>query len=210
MGLIVNVFIIAVVVIVLLVATQIFLGGPHSKVNAAEAIANVTSYIRTSYSSAVVNVTSVNASQTPGSWQIVASIIVNSTKPCPSYFIASFDYPQYGFVSRTVNNYTSNCHIAGLQQNLPYNISSAPEAIAMSFNSTVNIPKIKEFVSMYGYKNVNVSARYTNFTMVNGVAFSNVWVVNYTAAGHWVSVLLNRTVILDKLNGMALPVYNSS
>jgi hypothetical protein len=143
-----------------------------------------------------VNITNATPSVYPGSWHILASVVYNGTTPCPTYVIYSFDYPQYGFVYRSENLYTSNCVVYGLAMNRSYIIASAPVAIARSYN--LSIPLVRNFVSEYGYGNVTVNAKFNSFYST----YTNIWIVNYTAP----KVNYSVYVVLTQVGG--IPVSN--
>lgn len=160
--------------------------------SSAEAISNVTNYIETSYPGAAVNITGTNASQYPGSWHIEASVIVNGTRPCPSYFVLVFDYPKYNFVSNVENNYTADCVVNGVQAGRPYTISSYPIAIAWVYG--LHIPQVETFITKYGYSNVNVSASHYNAVTLGAQNYTNIWLVKYTTpeSNSTVEVAINQ------------------
>jgi len=202
MGLITNVFIIVIAVIIILIAAKSIIPSAASHVTLTQALNNVTSYLKTSYPGASINITSINSSASAGSWSILASVITNSSRACPSYFVLSFDYPQYQFVSRVQNTYTSYvnesgtwvCKIGGLQSNAPYQVPSSPAAIALSYN--VSTSPAKPFVAKYGYPNVTVYANYANSLVLDGVNYTNMYMVNYTSplSNHTVSIVLNQYI----------------
>ncbi len=178
MDLVTKVFIIAVAIIVVVGIVKFAVQSAPQPVSKAEAIANVTHYLQQSTPiGTLVNITSVTASQYSGSWHIIAGIIIDGTSPCPSYYVDSFDYPQYGFVSRLENNYTANCIVNGLNAN--YDIGYYPVAIAQSYS--LNISQVKNFVSKFGYNNVQVNANHIASQQINGMNYSNIWIVYYTA-----------------------------
>ncbi|MEM0087309.1 MAG: hypothetical protein QW774_01070 [Candidatus Micrarchaeaceae archaeon] len=154
--------------------------GAGSHVSAQQAKALVLSDLANTYPNAEINITNITPSQFPGSWHIIASIVINATKPCPSYFIYSFDYPQYGFVYRVENNYTSDCVVYGLLRNSSYIIASYPVAIARSYS--MRIPSIDNFVNRFGYNNTIVHASYYPSFSIFGTNYTKVWLVNYSAA----------------------------
>ena len=193
MNLMVKALVIAVVVIALAVIATSLFSSVQKPMSASEAISNVTKYIVTSYPGAVVNITSINASQYSGSWHIEASVIVNGTRPCPSYFVLVFDYPKYNFVSNMENNYTADCIVNGVQSGAGYAISSYP--IAIAWVHRLQIPQVANFITKYGYQNVSVSARHYSSVMLGQQNYSNVWLVNYTAthANNTAEVALHQT-----------------
>ena len=184
----------AVVIVIILVAIYFVLQKiiPAEQVTQAQAAALIMSDLQNSYPNAVINITNVTPSRFRGSWHILASVIANATTPCPSYYAYSFDYPQYGFVYRVQNTYTSNCVIYGMQENNSYILSSYPVAIARSYNLT--LPLVTNFVNAYGYRNVAANASfYSNYTVFGG-RYNNVWLVGYgaPAANYSVYVLLTQ------------------
>lgn len=149
------------------------------QVTEQQAVSLVVNYIKNTQQNTVVNVTNVTPSSYPGSWHILTSVTFNATSPCPSYVAYSFDYPQYGFVYRVQNNYTSNCVIYGLQQNKTFILAAAPLAIARSYN--LSVPSVVSFVNTYGFNNVVVHANYFNSIIISSQTYNGIWIVNYTA-----------------------------
>ena len=201
MGLIANVFIIAVLVIVVLFAITYLMGASHSQLTNAQAEAQVIDFIKSSFPNSLVNVTtnSTASSLYPGSWTIQAQAIINGSKPCPSDFVYTFEVPAFSLVNNTQNVYTANCKIYETA------IGSAPVAIAWAY-AKLNITQVRQFVDKYSYSNVSVAAQHLSSTLVNGVNVSNVWLVTFSAplANHTVSVVLNQ------LNGTAADVFNTT
>ncbi|MDE1855892.1 MAG: hypothetical protein KGH49_01505 [Candidatus Micrarchaeota archaeon] len=181
MNLLTRVVIAAVIVAIVLVGVYFVLQEAHlgQQVTKQQAVALITNYLQNKAQNTVVNVTNVTASVYPGSWHVIASVTFNATSPCPSYAAYSFDYPQYGFVQRVQNNYTSHCVIFGLLQNRSYILAAAPLAIARSYN--LSIPSINGFVGRYGYNNVVVHANFYNSIILLSKTYENVWLVNYSA-----------------------------
>ncbi len=211
MGLITNVLIVAIIAIVILVAARSIAGTAPQQVTSAQASAEVKDFITSSFSGSTVNVTTnITPSNYQGSWHIVAQAIINGTKVCPSYYIYSFDYPRFTLVNNTENLYTSNCVVGGIQPNLPYMISSYPVAIAMSYDA--HIPKVEAFISRYGRNAVDVYANYFRSIALNGTNYTKAWIINYTmpSASHYVVVVLNQTVVQDRINGTEVPAFNYS
>ncbi len=173
------------------------------QVTEAQATSLVMHDLQNSYPDAVVNITNVTPSQYTGSWHILVSIVLNATSPCPSYYIYSFDYPKYGFVSRIDNTYTSNCNVYGTGSG--YAIGSYPVAITESYLLRNNLTALDGFINKYGFSNVVVRARYYNSTVFHGKRYAQVWVVNYTA----VSSTQYIDVLLSQLNGTAVSIYAS-
>ena len=203
MGLIVNVFIVAVIVVIVLVAISYLSGGSHPQLTEADAVAEVTNFIKSAYPNSAVNVTTnVTPSAThPGNWTIQAQAIINGTKPCPSDFVYTFEVPAYALVNRTQNVLALNCHVD------ESTIGSAPIAIAWTYaDNEPQIQQVHAFVSKYSYSNVTVSAERLSNYSVNGRNFTDVWLVTYSAplANHTVSVVLNQ------MNGTAAYVFNAT
>ena len=172
-----------VVVIIAIVGAVFYLlsGGAFMKqVTQAQAEALVYHDLQNSNPGARINITNVTPSQFQGSWHMLASVILNATSPCPSYYIYSFDYPKYNFVYRVVNTYTSNCVIYSGSGNQTA-IGSAPAAITQSYD--LHIPSVYSFVQKYGYSNVAVYATYYRNVTYQGTGYSNAWLVNYTSPG---------------------------
>lgn len=201
MGLIANVFIIAIVVIAILFAISYMSSGSKQQLTNAQAVAQVTEFIKSSFPNSAVNVTanSTPSAAYPGSWTIRAQAIINGSKPCPSDFVYTFDIPAFSLVNNTQNVYTSGCKIYETA------IGASPVAIAWTY-AKLNISQVRQFVERYSYANVSVSAQHYVSIPVNGVNQTNVWLVTYSAplANHTVSVVLSQS------EGVAISVYNTS
>ncbi len=201
MGLIANVFIVAVLVIIALFALSYLSDKAHASLTSAQAVAEVSDFIKSSFpNSAVTVITNVTPSASyPGSWTIQAQAIINGTKACPSDFVYTFDVPAFSLVNNTQNILTSGCKIYETA------IGGAPIAIAWAY-AKLNISQVHAFVGQYGYSNVTVTAEHFASTVVNGINFTNVWLVTYAAplANHTVSVVLNQ------VNGTAAYTFNAS
>jgi hypothetical protein len=163
----------------------------------------VYSYLENHNPNATINITNVTPSQFQGSWHIVVSLVNNPTRPCPSYYIYSFDYPKYGFVNRTEETYTENCVINGLIANQSYAIGAYPVAIARS--TSLNVSNVTDYVNMYGYNNTVVHAAYYGNLAVGGATYVKAWFINYT------SPLTKRYVytVISQTNGSLLASYAS-
>jgi hypothetical protein len=175
---------------------------PH--LTQSEAIALISNDILRSNPGAIVNVSNVTPSTSPGSWHVLMSVIFNATSPCPSYYIYSFDYPQYGFVYRVQNIYTSNCTIHGLMPGESFVIASYPVAIVRSY--TLGIGNVSSYVQRYGYNNVDVTAAFHSEINTRHKTFSNAWLINYSAA----AASYSTYVLITQLNGTLLLTYNVS
>lgn len=186
MDLMVKVLAVALVLIVLVVGLRYAFAGSPRQINSEQAVSNITNYLETSYPGASVSITDVNRSQYAGSWMVIASVVINGTRACPSYYVYSFDYPKFNLVYQVQNNYTANCVINGVTPD--YTITSYPIAIARSYN--LADPAVHSFVDRYGYANVSVNATYFNSTVLGGVNYSRVWLVEYSdaMANHTVDV----------------------
>lgn len=161
--------------------------------------------LQNSNSGADINITNVTPSQYPGSWHIIASVILNATTPCPSYYIYSTDYPKFPSFTYTIDNtYTKNCAIYLSKVGNGYLISSYPVAITDSYLQNLSV--VNDFISKYGYNNVVVHAHYYNSTYFYGQDFTNVWLVNYTTttSRQYVEVLISQE------NGTSLSTYPQS
>ncbi|EQD38511.1 hypothetical protein B2A_11424, partial [mine drainage metagenome] len=132
-------------------------------------------------------------------------VISNSTSPCPSYSVLSFDYPQYGFVSRVENNYTGNCIVNGFANNhSSYIVASYPVAIALSHE--LNISSVNAYIQRAGYANVSVHATYYNAINYSSTIYQKAWLVDYTSSKLNYSV----QVLLSQVGGNSLAVRNVS
>ena len=143
--------------------------------------------IKSQNPAATVAVVSVYPSTlTNNSWNIVSSVVYNATKPCPTLFIQSYDYPATGLQPSTDNLYTRGCVIYGLSTAPTYVISSPYIAIARASSS--NSIAVTNYVAntnpVYAYATfyANLSASITALTNCSACnkSFSNVWLVNYT------------------------------
>lgn len=193
--------VIAAVFIVALIFAGYYVIGHVSfsrQVTKQQAVSLVLHDLQNSYPNALVNITNATPSEYSGSWHILASIIFNATSPCPSYYIYSFDYPKYGFVSRMENTYTSGCEVFG-SSGSGNAIGSYPAAITASYESR-NYTILGPFIEAYGFGNVTAHATYYQFIDIPGqrCATSNcndVWVVNYTtpkSPQHGVEIFLSQ------------------
>jgi hypothetical protein len=136
------------------------------------------------------NITVINVSNSTlksGSYNIVLSIVYNSTTPCPTLFIEEYDYPATGLVPSLDNLYTKNCVIHGLSNAPSYVISSPEIAIVKSFNQSPNknVSQIKDYVNTFGYANTQVSATFypflNNTQTHQSQSYYNVWLIKYHA-----------------------------
>ncbi len=183
---------IVVVVIIAIFGAAFYLfssGVFKQQVTEAQAVSLIYHDLQNSNPGAQINITNVSTSQFQGSWHILASVVLNATSPCPSYYIYSFDYPQYNFVYRVMNTYTSNCTVYSGAGNQTV-IGSGPAAITQSYD--LHIPEVMNFVTEYGYSNVAVYATYYDNITYQGANYRNAWFVNYTSpkANSTVNVLV--------------------
>lgn len=186
-----------IVIILIVVSTGAFLLLRHttsSQLTSAQAVHFVLNDVKASYPDANVTVISVsNSTLKKGSYDIVLSIVYNATRPCPTLFIESFNYPATGLSSSIDNTYTENCTVYGLNKT---SVISSPEiAIVRSYDQ--GIGQITNYVSTFGYNNIVVTANFYSYLNDNvthlGQSFYNVWLVNYTAknAGYSVYAVLD-------------------
>lgn len=178
---------VAIIVLVVIVAATVafMLIGPvfSGPLTSQQAVQLVLKDMRNSTPDANISVITVQPSTLKtGSWNIVLSVVYNASKPCPTLFIETFDYPALGFVPSVDNLYTSHCVIYGISTAPSYVISSPYIAIARSYNQS--FAPVTSYVKTFGYNNTVVHARFLsqggNATPLNG-NFTSVWLVNYTA-----------------------------
>ncbi len=160
--------------------------------------------LQNTFQNAVVNITNVSESQYKGSWHIIASVVLNSTSPCPDYSVLSFDYPKYNFVYKIENIYTQNCVIYQKGLNQSSIIGSYPAAITKSYDS--NLTTLSTYIKKYGFNNVSVSAMYYKHLPYNKQNYTDVWEVNYATPKSNTTV----GVILYESNGSIAKVYNKT
>jgi len=199
---VISAVLLAIVVVAAYFAIVRFNSAPQ--ITEQQAVALVKSDISNAYPTAYANITNVSPSIFPGSWHIIVSIVFNSTKPCPSYYVWSFDYPKYGFVNRVDNIYTSNCTVYGMLQNKSYILASAPVAIASSYN--MGLPSITGFVHKYGYANTVVHATFYNSTSLMGRNYTKAWLINYSAT----NANYSEYVLISQIGGKLLLNYTLS
>jgi hypothetical protein len=195
---------IVVVVVILLALFYALQSSFFQQVTKQQAESLVVADLQRTYQGSSVQVLNDTPSNYSGSWHITTSLILNSTSPCPDFFIYTFDYPQFGFVYRVQNTYTNNCVIYGLTQSKPFIISSYPVAITRSY--LLGISSVSAYINSVGFGNVKVTANFFNSTSLFGSSYTNVWLVNYNSmlSNHSVSVLLTQ------VNGTLLTAYNTS
>lgn len=206
MDLLTKAVLVAVVIAVVIVSAYYLLRqSSTNEVTKTQATSLILDYLKNNYPGATINITNTSSSVYPGSWYILASVISNETSPCPSYSVISFDYPQYGFVSRVENNYTGNCAVNGFANNhSSYIVASYPVAIAISHE--LNISSIDSFIQKAGYANVSVYATYYNSINYSSTIYRRVWLVDYTSGRMNYSV----QVLLSQVGGDLLAARNVS
>jgi hypothetical protein len=211
---------VAIIVIVLIVvvsgAILLLRHSTSSQLTKAQAVAIVLRDVKENYPGA--NVTLINVSNSTlesNSYNIVLSIVYNSTSPCPIVGIEQFDYPALQLSSSYPNYYTQgHCIIVNLNSNPPTYVISSPEvAIARSYNQSIkyDIKNVTDYVNGYGYYNTSVSAMlysYLNNNMTHlSQSYYNVWLVHYTATNANYSVYAvmyaNGTIVDTYLNNSA-------
>ena len=190
------------VAIVLIGAYTLFTRiGSSSSVSPVQAEQLILKDIKSNYPDAAVNIINLTNSTVPGSYYVTASVVINASRACPSYSIYTFEYPAYGFVYRTQNQYTGNCVVYGLNRT-NYLIASSPVAIT---RATSVSPDAQSFITKFGYPNVVVDASFMSRYVdpISTSVYSNVWLVNYTSsyANYTVSALISQ------LNGTLLYEY---
>lgn len=202
MELLESVLVLAVVIVVVLLAAYYAYGflssTPGQQVTEQHAEALITSDLQAAYPGATVNITNATPSSYSGSWHITASVTENATSPCPSYFINTYDYPQFTFVSTPQNTYTSNCKIYVFSPNSAFKLGSAPVAIAWA---SKHVTSVIYYISQFGYGNVSASAQYQSNATIGGV-----WQLAYSSRTTNYSV----HAMLADTNGTLLNTYNST
>ncbi len=152
--------------------------------------------VRAQNPSAVVSIVNVSPSTlVSGSWNIFLVVIYNATRPCPTLFIESFDYPATQLLPTTDNLYTSHCVVNEPPSTPSYVISSPYIASARSYNAS---SIVRGYVSTYGYNETVVHATFyqsmnASVTPLN-VTAGSVWLVNFSAgsSGYNQYVLLSQ------------------
>ena len=197
--------IIAMVVIIGIIFVAYFaISSTHTEyLTRSEAVSQVVDYLQNSNQGAVVNITNATESTSPGSWDVVATVITNATKQCPSYLAYYFDYPRYGFVNGTQTIYTSGCKVYGYNKSRTYIIGSYPVAITMVH--LLNLSVVNKFSGEYG-ANVVVSAYYNKTSNVGGQEYNNTWTIRYSAPEASNSLY----IVISQLNGTYIASYNST
>lgn len=194
--------VIAVVVVVLLGVYYALQSSFFQHVTKQQAESLVTADLQRLYPNSAINITNDTASTYSGSWHIAVSVVLNATSPCPSFFVYTFDYPQFGFVYRVQNTYTNNCVIYGLSQNKTFIVSSYPVAITKSY--VLGVPSIRNYLNSQGFGSVTVTARFFSSTAILGTNYTNVWLVKYSSTKATYSVY----ALLSQVNGTLLRTYN--
>lgn len=159
------------------------------------------------------NITVINVSNSTlekNSYNVVLSIVYNSTSPCPTLFIEEYDYPATGLVPSVDNLYTKNCIIFGLSNAPSYVIGSPIIAVARSYNQSVahNVTQVTNYVSDFGYNNIMTTAMfYPSLNNTNthlSQSYYNVWLIRYKAAAANYSIY----TVLDS-SGAVVDNYSS-
>ena len=176
----------------------------QQSVTQSQALSLVQGDIAQNYPGAMIDITNVSPSlQYPGSWYIVASIITNSSTPCPGYFIYSFTYPKFGFEYTVQNMYTQGCKVYAANKGSTI-IGSYPVAIVSSYDS--NSLTINRYINKFGFSSVVVSANYRKSFFIFGQNYTDVWLVNYSAP----SANYSAYMLLSQINGTALLNYTAN
>lgn len=181
-----------IVILLIVIAAAGFLLFKHStqtQFTAQEAKQVVLNDLKASNPRANITVINVsNSTLEKGSYNVVLSIVYNSTSPCPTLFIEEYDYPATGLVPSTDNLYTSDCIVYGLTNAPSYVIGSPEIAIARSYNQSVahNITQVTNYVNDFGYNNIITTASfYPDLNNTNthlSQSYYNVWLIKYHAA----------------------------
>lgn len=202
MELLMRVVVLAVIVIAVFLAAYLIVTSisPMSSVTKEQAENLVVGDLMSKYPGAEINITNATSSIYPGSWEIIVGIIVNSTSPCPSYFVDTFEYPKFGFVNRTQNTYTGDCKIQAYSQG--QRLYNSPVAITRAYN----VSGVKDYLGAFGFGNVTVTARNYTAAKLQGTDYSSIWLVNYSSA----RASYNFYVVLSQLNGSILNAYNNT
>ncbi len=207
MELLTRVVVFAVILIAVLLAAYFIVVSlvPSGGVTEQQALNQVRIYELSKYPYANITSTNATALSTPGNWKIVIGIVLNFTSPCPSYFSDTFDYPQYFPVDRNQTIYTRpNCTIVGVSSSsVPYSLYNPSVAVTRAY--TFNIPEVNAFIRTYGFDNVSVSSHFYNGAVnLNGLNFSNIYLVKYSAP----SASNKVYVVLSQMDGSLLGTYN--
>jgi hypothetical protein len=204
MELLVRVIMFAVIAVVLLLAAYFMLSSTaiHS-ITKQQAETQIINDLTNKYPNSEINIINTTPSSYSGSWEVVAAIVTNSTSPCPSYFVDTFEYPQFGFVNRTQNVYTSDCTIRGYSAGQEFNIYNSPVAITRAY--MLDVPNVMDYILSFGFNNVTVHASLFNSTSLHGSDYMHVWLINYSSgrAGYYVYVVLSQP------NGSLLNSYTA-
>lgn len=192
-----------VVILILFAIYYAFQGGIISQaVTQQHAASLIATDLQQNYPGAEVTIINNTPSNYSGSWHIVASVVLNATSPCPSYFVYTDDYPQFPFNYGVQNTYTNNCRILGYSQSTQFLISSYPVAVTKVYQ--LGVPVMTDFIDSFGFSNVVTNAEFFNRTNVLGQNYTNVWSVSYS------SPLANYTVhaLISQANGNLLASYS--
>jgi hypothetical protein len=191
-----------VLIIVILLAiyyAYLFLSGNSVQpITQQHAEALITSDLQTAYPNAIINVTSDMQSTYAGSWHIVVSVTLNATSPCPSYFVNTYDYPRFAFVSTPQNTYTKNCQIYVFSPGGSFTLGSTPVAVAWA---STHVKTVADYIKAFGLQNVSVV---TSF--ISNSSAGDEWQMIYSSkhAGYAIYATL------ADINGTLLSNYNVS
>jgi len=203
-----------IVILLIVIASAGFLLFKHStqkQFTAAQAQQVVLNDLNASQPAANITVINVsNSTLEKGSYNVVLSIVYNSTSPCPTLFIEEYDYPATGLVSSVDNLYTQHCVVSGLSNAPSYVIGSPEIAIATSYNQSLahNISEVTNYVNDVGYNDVIVTAKfYPSLNNTNthlSQSYYNVWLVRYRGPS------LNYSVYTVLQSGSVVDNYSAS
>ncbi|MCL4411389.1 hypothetical protein M1329_00410 [Candidatus Marsarchaeota archaeon] len=212
MGLLKSVAILAIVVIIIIgigVAALELLHGPSSHpITSSQAVQFVTSDLK--QASPTANITVINVSESAlkaGSWDVVVSLIYNSTSPCPTFLVEQFDYPAVTLVPSIEDLYTSACQVYGLSNAPSYIISAPPVAITRAY--MLRNASIMNYITDYGYNYTIVHARFGSISANStplGMQFNDSWLINYSASGAKQSLY----VVMDTSGTSILGTYTQN
>ncbi len=212
MGLLKSVAILAIAVIIVVgvgvAVLELLRSSSSHSVTSSQAVQFVTSDLKQASPTANITVINVSASKLKvGSWDVVVSLIYNSTSPCPTFLVEEFDYPAVTLVPSIEDLYTSVCQVYGLSNAPGFVISAPPVAITRAY--MLRNPAILNYITDYGYNNTIVHARLgaisANSTPL-GMQFNDSWLINYSAVGARQSLY----VIMDTSGTSVLGTYTQN
>lgn len=200
---------IGVLVVILIVIAGIIFALTYTVANTKLTAQQATNLVITDLkqSNPGATVFTINVMNSPtynDSYDITMGVVLNATSPCPTLFIDSFDYPAFSLLNSTDTLFTTKCMISNAASTSPYLISSPFVAIARASNAS--IAALSDYINSYGYSNITVYAsRFVNTFNSPIGAYSNVWLVNYTAK----NVPYSEYVVIDYSSGSVLGNYSS-